>query len=403
MRNPIFVVMAVVVIAAIAIAFNLLRNVAPGAASSAPVEAVTEPMDAPAPAPTIAPAPAFPKGSPADLYGRIQVGEIDGVRQLLDERGNPVQLRGMSTFGLQWAQGSFILTQKAFENVRDFMGADIIRLAMYVTEGGYASNPGLLLEKIEKAISMASSVGLYCIVDWHILTPGDPSDPAYLEAGVDLEQFKSIREEHPEYTGPQLFFAYLSKTYGSMPNLLFETANEPNGLGTEGSASRVWVEKLLPYHQSVTDAIRLYDNDLHPNIILCGTDSWSQLVDSPAGNEVKDPSGQIMYSIHFYAGTHDVSDNRLKTKIAKALNRGLAVFCTEWGTSQASGDKGPYTENSDKWLAYLEERNISWCNWSLGNKAESSAALKPIAPSSQDWDESHLTESGLYVRQKLLD
>ena len=45
----------------------------------------------------------YPKGSPVDKWGKLQVAKDEnGVRRLCDEKGNPVQLRGMSSHGMQW-------------------------------------------------------------------------------------------------------------------------------------------------------------------------------------------------------------------------------------------------------------------------------------------------------------
>ncbi|MDR1559040.1 MAG: glycoside hydrolase family 5 protein, partial [Clostridiales bacterium] len=365
------------------------------------------------PVPTVEPLPQpnAPTGSPVNKYGAIRVGDSGDIRTLLDEAGNPLQLKGMSTFGLQWGDGEWILTDSAFDSLADYMGVDVVRLAMYVSETGYADHPAELLEKIEKGIQLGSERGLYVIVDWHMLNPGDPTNPIYLDAGKDLPEYASIRAEHPEYSGPQLFFAYLSRKYGQWSNLIFEDANEPNGLGGEDEAADVWKEKLLPYHQAVVDTIRAYDSDGTDNIILCGSDNWSQFVDSAVDNPVQDENGQIMYSVHFYTGTHDVSEddpetpedesNWLKGKITNAVNGGLAVFASEWGTSEASGDHGPYIDNAEVWLKFLEDNNISWCNWSLARKLESSSATLPTTPNDQIWTDDDLTVSGRYVRAKI--
>lgn len=127
------------------------------------------------------------------------------------------------------------------------------------------------------------------IVDWHILNPGDPNAPDYLEAGVNEPMYEELRQAHPDYNGPQMFFAYLSEKYGSYGNVLFETANEPNGIAdSESGAAEAWSRVLKPYHQSLVDVIREHDSDEYPNIVICGTDSWSQYVDSPADDPVTD-------------------------------------------------------------------------------------------------------------------
>ncbi|MCR4845876.1 MAG: cellulase family glycosylhydrolase [Eubacterium sp.] len=362
-----------------------------------------------------------------DSYGDLMVAEdgATGYQQLCDEAGNPVQLRGMSTFGLQWGDGNWVLNDDAFDALAYDWNCDIIRLAMYVSEGGYADDPAAGLARVEQGIQLATERGMYVLVDWHMLSPGDPTSPTYLNAGVDLPEYAEIKAAHPEYTGPQLFFAYLSEKYGAQGNVLFETANEPNGNGNETNAEDTWKNKLLPYHQGVVDAIREYDADDNPNIVICGTDNWSQFVDAPVANPVVDPAvadgnaddDQIMYTFHFYAGTHDTApeedtgDYWLGSKIKNALEGGIAVFCTEWGTSEATGDGGPYINYSDRWLDFMEDYKISWCSWSLALKNEISAAMQGKAAKNPtdndedgipDWDsETDLSITGNYVRAKI--
>ena len=248
-----------------------------------------------------------PVQTPFEKYGAIKIAQDPATeyQQLCDEDGNPIQLKGMSTFGLQWTDGDWVLNDAAFDALAKDWKCEVVRLAMYVAENGYATDPAALLAKVEQGIKLASDRGMYVIIDWHILSPGDPRNDVYLNAGKDLPEYADIKAAHPDYTGPQLFFAYLSQKYGDKGNVLFETANEPNGLGTEENAASAWETKLLPYHQSVVDAIRAYDKDTVDNIVICGTDNWSQYVDAPVAHPVQDDGNQIMYTMHFYAGTHD--------------------------------------------------------------------------------------------------
>ena len=361
--------------------------------------------------------------TPYGKYGTIKIATdpVTGYNQLCDENGNPIQLKGMSSFGLQWDDGSWVLNENAFDALAYDWNCDIIRLAMYVAEDGYATDPATILARVESGIQMATERGLYVLVDWHILSPGNPTNPIYLNAGVDLPEFAHIRAAHPDWTGPQLFFAYLSEKYGAQGNIMFETANEPNGLGSEDEATKVWEEKLVPYHKSVVEAIREYDADDIDNIVVLGTDNWSQFVNAPVGASVVVEEGkegnlpQIMYAVHFYAGTHDTELNEdgvywMGEKILDALKNGLPVMCTEWGTSEATGDGGPYIDYSERWLAFFDENNISWCAWSLALKNEISAAMKNTATREPvdnngdgipDWTKDELSISGNFVRAKI--
>jgi endoglucanase len=269
-------------------------------------------------------------------YGRLQV--VGG--KLCDGAGNPVQLRGMSTHGLQWY--GEIVNDRAFAALAKDWKADVVRLALYVGEGGYASHPELK-RKVFDGIELAIKYGMYAIVDWHVLTPGNPNDPVY--------------------SGAQAFFAEVSQSYGKYPNVIYEIANEPNGpLG--------WAEQIKPYAEKMVATIRANDPS---NIILIGSGTWSQDVDVAAADPVQGKN--LAYTFHFYAGSHRQA---LRDKIEAALGRGVAVFCSEWGTSEASGAGGPFLRESEEWLAFLDQHNISWVNWSLADKNESSAALKSL-------------------------
>lgn len=274
-----------------------------------------------------------------------------------------------------------------------------------------------MLDRLEKGIRLATERGMYVIADWHILSPGDLNSEAYLDAGLELAKkggpFYEIAKKHPEYNGPQLFFAYLSAKYGAQGNILFEVANEPNGLGTEDNAAETWSRKLKPYFEKVLSAIREYDADNKDNIVICGTDSWSQYVNAPVSDPLKDKS--VMYTVHFYAGTHDSGYGEeesywLRSKIDEALDNGLAVFCTEWGTSEATGDGGPYIDFAERWLNYFDKNKISWCSWSMAKKDEISAACTKDTPAEPEdingdgipeWDSKALSISGNYVRAKI--
>lgn len=84
--------------------------------------------------------------------------------------------------------------------------------------------------------------------------------------------------------------------------------------------------------------------------------------------------GNIAYSCHFYAGSHG---KNLEDKIEYCLQKGLPVFISECGITDASGNGKIYKEDFKMWIDFLNERNISWVYWSLSNKEESSSILLP--------------------------
>ena len=365
----------------------------------------------------------IPRGTPFARYGQLQVAG----GKLRDSSGNVVQLKGMSTHGLQWNVGRWILQEAAFDALANDWELDLIRLAMYVGEGGYASNPREILDRVEWGIVEATKRGMYVMVDWHVHAPGDPNDPVYLNAGLSAanmpSEFNAIKNANPSWTGPQVFFAYIAQKYGSQGNVLYETANEPHGLGSQANRFTVWSNILKPYHESVIQAIRTYDST---GVVVCGTDNWSQFVDSPAHDPISDPN--VMYVMHFYSGTHDAGDGPasqyvtdqynnnppygtmgeywLRKMADNAIANGLAIFATEWGISEATGDGGPYVNWAKRWVDYMEENDISWSAWSLTNKMEISGAFQSIAGINYDasgaplapWSDMERTVAGNFYR-----
>ena len=108
----------------------------------------------------------------------------------------------------------------------------------------------------------------------------------------------------------------------------------------------------------------------------------------------------IMYSLHFYAGTHGKEQMQ---QIVNANKNGLAVFVTEWGTTQASGDGGVFEKETLEWMNFLADNRISWANWSVNNKGEDSGVLKlnkdPLGKGG--WALEDLQPSGVLVRSIL--
>ncbi len=273
--------------------------------------------------------------------------------QLSNERKEPVVLHGMSSHGLQWFAG--FATRDAIRATADH-GANLFRAAMYTGEGGYLTDKSVKNTLIS-AVDAAISEDMYVIVDWHILSDNDP--------------MRNVDEAEE-------FFADISKRYASSPAVIYEICNEPNG-------SITWSGNVKPYAERIIKAIRKNSD----GVIIVGSPTWSQDLHEAA----KDPleGDNIMYSCHFYAGTHT---DWLRRRIADC---GLPVFVTEWGTSAADGNGGVYLDEAKKWIDFMNERNISWANWSLCDKSESSAALKSGSNISDGISDDELTESGRFV------
>lgn len=290
------------------------------------------------------------------LHGQLH---IEG-NKILDKNGKEVQLRGMSFFWSQWI-GEYY-TPETVAWLKDDWQCTIVRAAMAVEDSeGYITNPETEKEKVFTLIDAAIAEGIYVIVDWHSHHAEDYEAQA------------------------KAFFTEVAQKYGNQPNIIYEIYNEPLNVS--------WNTILKPYHESVIAEIRKYDPD---NIVVCGTRNWSQNVDDVIGNKIEDDN--VAYTLHYYATTHR---QELRDTAQEALDNNIPIFVTEFGTTDASGDGYIDVDEANTWWAFLDENKISWCNWSIANKEESSAALLPNASFTGGWNTSDLTKSGLIVREEL--
>lgn len=315
--------------------------------------------------------------------GTLQILKKNGISTLCDKSGNPIQLRGMSTHGLQWFPG--IINNNAFAALSGDWNSNVIRLAMYVAEGGYASNTSIK-QSVINGINYAIANDMYVIVDWHMLNPGDPN------ASV--------------YSGAQSFFNDISNLYPNNKNIIYELCNEPNSGSNPGVTNDAagWA-KVKSYATPIINSLR---NKGNQNLVIVGNPFWSQRPDLAADNPIDDSN--TIYSVHFYSGTNptyadDTNRDNAMSNVRYALNHGVGVFASEWGTSLATGTTGPYLGKADAWLDFLNGNNISWCNFSICNKDEKAAALNSstsLDPGSDHvWSDSELTTSGQYVRARI--
>src|SRR5690349_14388181 len=119
-----------------------------------PANAVT--IDADAKASVSAPA----ADTPVARNGQLHVCGL----KLCNQNNEPVQLRGMSTHGIQW-YSSCIKTASLDALATDWK-ADILRISMYVAkeEDGYETNPRKFTDMVHGYIEEATKRGMYALV-----------------------------------------------------------------------------------------------------------------------------------------------------------------------------------------------------------------------------------------------
>lgn len=290
-----------------------------------------------------------------DRHGSLQAKNT----RLYDANGNEIQLRGMSLFWSQW-QGQYF-NHDAIKTLRDDWDCTVVRAAMGVEMGGYIENPIEEKAKLEAVVQAAIDLGIYVIIDWH-------------------------SHKAQDYMGEaKAFFSEMALKYGEYPNVIYEIYNEPVGVE--------WSETIKPYSELVIAEIRKYDPD---NLIILGTPNYSQKIDVASADPIEDVN--VAYAAHYYSDTHK---QWLRDMILTAIDNGVTVFVSEFGTCDASGDKGFNVEESNVWWDFMKEHGISWCNWSIADKDETASALKPGADAHGNWSDSMITESGHLVKNRL--
>jgi len=171
-------------------------------------------------------------------------------------------------------------------------------------------------------------------------------------------------------------------------HIIYEIYNEPLRIS--------WDDVVKPYSERVIAAIRKIDAN---NLIIVGTTTWSQDVDIASKNPIVGFSN-IAYTLHFYAGTHKEG---LRKKAQVALDNGIAIMVTEWGTVNANGDGGANAESVAEWMAFMKKNNLSHCNWAVDDKKEGASIVKPGANPKGGWTDEDLTESGKLTKSYIVD
>ena len=309
--------------------------------------------------PAVFEAPSVDDSTPYGQHGALHVEN----GKLTDADGNTVQLYGMSTHDIAWFPQ--YINYDSFRTLRDDWNTNCIRLAMYTAEyGGYCAggDKEQLKQLVRDGVSYATELGMYVIVDWHILSDCDPNQ----------NKDEAIA-----------FFREMSEAFADNDNVLYEICNEPNS-GTSWDSIKSYAEEVIP-------VIREQKPDA---VILVGTPTWSQEIDKAAASPLT--FDNVMYTLHFYAGTHkDDLRNRLET----CAQNNLPVFVSEFGMCDASGNGANDFDSTTKWLDLLNKYQISFCCWNLANKDESSSVFKAASTTLSDWTDEDFNESGRWIRE----
>ncbi|HWO10105.1 MAG TPA: glycoside hydrolase family 5 protein, partial [Polyangiaceae bacterium] len=294
--------------------------------------------------------------------------------------GSQVQFGGPNTSvagpSLFWSNGRYGMDRFYNADVVDWVaqdwGARIVRAAMAVDDdrpggetpvdqlGGYVTRKFDSTLNVKRVVNAAISNGIYVIIDWH-----------------------AHRAEQNTQAAVE-FFGEMAATYGAYENVIYEIYNEPANTG--------W-QQVKQYAQPVMAAIRAQDPD---NLIIVGTPGYSSDVEAAAADPIVGDRN-LAYTLHFYAG--EGAHDQYRTRATNAMNAGIALMVTEWGTTPASGLGQPNAGSTQAWADFLRQNNISHCNWAIADQGEATASqLVTGASASGGWSDAQLTTSGRLVK-----
>lgn len=300
--------------------------------------------------------------------------------KLVNSKDEEIQLRGISSHGLQWYKELY--TYDNLKTLHDTWNTNVFRIAMYTdpNQDGYIKNNSLK-EDVIAIVDRLIELDMYVIIDWHILADNNPQ--TYQNQAIT-------------------FFTELSQKYANKPNVIYEICNEPNGNIT-------WDNNVKPYAETLINVIR----QNAPNaLIIVGLPEWCKDLTPVSKNPLS--YNNIIYSVHFYAGTDGQS---LRNKMDDFLTNNLPIFVSECGITDNTGNGKIYEYEFKEWVNYLNENNISWLFWSFSTKEESSSILtkeytpyittessndsEPLEPQANDLN-NYLTSTGQIIKNILI-
>ncbi|SHM95597.1 endoglucanase [Fibrobacter sp. UWR3] len=301
---------------------------------------------------------------PVSQYGQLMTGKnSQGKGQIYGscegvKDGAEVQVRGMSLYWSLMPQAVEFWSEEGVSTMVRDMNIQIVRAAMATkaTDDWNGEWNGIKLKGwegdktnqtnfVKTVVEAAIKNDIYVIIDWH-------SHSAH-------QQTNSAKE----------FFKEMAETYGQYDNVIFEVFNEPEQIS--------WSD-VKNYANQVIQVIRQYSD----NLILVGNPSWDQNPSDAIGNEVNDPKKNTAYTLHYYANSHNWSGNydwggeSEGSKGEKAMNAGLSVFVSEWGTANSDGNGNPDQSRNKSWQDYMNKHKLSWANWSASYINEGTAAFQ---------------------------
>ena len=288
--------------------------------------------------------------TPVARHGKLSV---KGNR-IVNECGRPVTLRGMSLY--DWNQkGWQFYNADAVKNLAQQKKSTLVRVPLIA-----ANYPGSM-DRVKTVLDACIANGIYCIPNWHVVGASNVDNAT-------------------------AFYVTLAQAYGNTPNIIYEPWNEPT--------TDTWAT-IKTYHEKVIAAVRPIDPD---NVFLLGNRQWDQRPDE-ACNDPVTSTNNIAYVLHFYANSNKLS--AFQANIDTCLNKGFAIFASEYGGVSSNGSGTFNTAEMQSWWNYMDTNFIGSANWAVETNTETSSVFTTTANANGPWQDSEITSSGTQVFQYL--
>ena len=274
----------------------------------------------------------------------------EGTR-IVDKNGYPVEIRGIGTH--QLLQFTNIQTKKGIETLK-YYGVNCLRLTAYLEDAvrvksngemsyGYLNHVEETRARMDELIEWCVELGLYVIVDWHLLA-------------TDGLMSRHIDEA-------KAFFEYFASKYKNCDNVIYEICNEPFG-------NDETLDTYMPCVKECYNIIRQYNATA---IIVTGMKyDWTRddMLNAFNTNGLTD----MFMSNHGYIGKMtdgDWVDEAYRQQVEK-----YPIFCTEWGNAESTGDGQTNDSLAKRLLNTYHKYCMPHCFWKFTNQNMTCSALK---------------------------
>lgn len=284
------------------------------------------------------------------IHGKLRkVGKY-----LVDKNGRQMEIRGVGTHHL--LQYTNLHTYDAINSLKSY-GVNCLRICAYLEDWdfassdgeiayGYVSHPTETKAEIEKLIDICVSLGMYILLDWHVLGNGTNGQSAPTGAAA----FHQTEAEE--------FFTYFSSKYANLPNMMYELANEP-------------YKSTYAQCVSFVTAIR--------NIITANVDDPIMVMNGPSANGASTMYDNLRNAgiTDVFVSNHQYGQNQV-TNYTNQWNNNYPLFNTEWGNSSSSGDGAGSDANAIAMLEWHHTYGVPHAVWKYTDQTMATSLLKNL-------------------------